>query len=507
MENILELRDVTKIYPGGVLANYKVNFNLREGEIHALVGENGAGKSTMMKILYGMEEVTSGQIFLRGEPVRFGSSMDAIQHGIGMVHQHFMLVDSFTAAENVMLGRRQGGPLVHRKQELEAVAAIAEQYKFDLDLTRRVRDMSVGMKQKLEILKILYQGAKVVILDEPTAVLTPQECEELFTRLEALKKSGMSIIFISHKLNEVKRISDRITVLRSGETKGTYNTADVTAEDISRLMVGSVVELDHSRPVQPVGDEVLRAENLYYRDSFGVAKLNGVCLNIREGEIVGVAGVEGNGQSELVDALTANLPGVRGKIWRGQQELTGKSVREYRESGIAHVPEDRMLDGCASTMSIQENLIASQIRRFVGKCSLLKKQGIQVYSRDMMRDFRVKATDEEQAVGSLSGGNIQKVIIARELSQDTPVLILAQPTRGVDIGAISFIHEKILEMRSKGKGILLVSADLNELVGLSDRILVMHKGEIVADLDNTQPVSEDELGLYMLGLKRQKEVM
>jgi simple sugar transport system ATP-binding protein len=504
MEHVLELRNLTKIYPGGVLANHNISFTVREGEIHAVVGENGAGKSTLMKMLFGMESITSGQIFLRGEEVRFSSSRDAIARGLGMVHQHFMLVNSFSGSENLSLGLREGSFFTNARRENTLTRELAQKYGFEIDASRRIRDMSVGMKQKLEILKILYRGARIIILDEPTAVLTPQEMEELFERLLALKKQGMTIIFISHKLGEVKRLSDRLTILKGGRTMGTFDTAGISIEEISNRMVGRTISFKYDKaPVQPSRD-LLDAKGLWYKDKFGVMKLNGVSLNVRDSEIVGIAGVEGNGQSELVGIITAHIRAQAGTVHCRGQDITNASIGEVRAAGVSYVPEDRMLNGCAAAMSIRENLVASNIDNFARKSRIIDQKKVREHSRALIRKFSVKASSESTAIGTLSGGNIQKVIVAREFSAGSSLLILDQPTRGIDVGAISFIHEKILEMRRAGTGILLVSADLNELIALSDRILVMFKGEIVAELDNTVPVDEKEVGLYMLGLKRQQ---
>lgn len=506
MGNLLELKNVTKIYEGGVLANHNICFDVREGEIHALVGENGAGKSTLMKILFGLIPITSGQVFLRGKEVKFTSSRDAIANGIGMVHQHFMLVDSLTGAENLMLGIKEEKFISNKKADIEKTREIAAKYNFDIDPEKRVRDMSVGMKQKLEILKILYRGAKLIILDEPTAVLTPQETEELFERLIDLKKQGMTIIFISHKLNEVKRISDRITVLKGGKTKGTFNTADVTEEEISNKMVGRVISFDYKQEELTPEKELLKVENLTYKDRFDVMKLNGVSFHIRNKEIVGIAGVEGNGQSELIRIITANLRARSGKVVFHGEDITHAGISKVREAGMSYVPEDRLYNGCAGIMSVQENMIVSNIDSFAGKSKLIDFKKVKEHCRSLIREFNVKTKDENQPIKSLSGGNIQKAIVAREFCAGGDLLVVDQPTRGVDVGAMNFIHKKILEMRSAGKGILLASADLNELIALSDRILVMHKGKIVASLSNRPKVSEQELGLYMLGIKQQEGV-
>lgn len=503
MDKLLEIRDVTKIYDGGVLANHNVSFDVNEGEIHALVGENGAGKSTLMKILFGMESITSGQIFLRGKEVKFTSSREAIANGLGMVHQHFMLVDSFSGAENLMLGVKGGGPFTSTKRENACLKEVAQKYGFEIEASRRVRDMSVGMKQKLEILKILYRGANIIILDEPTAVLTPQETEELFERLMELKKHGMTIIFISHKLGEVKRISDRVTVLKGGRTMGTYDTADVSVEEISNLMVGRVISFEYDKPAIKPDRTLLRVKNLQYKDKFGVMKLNGVDLEVNDSEIVGIAGVEGNGQSELVSIITANTRCLGGEILLEDKDITNASISQVRKDGIAYVPEDRMYNGCAAPMTIQENLVASNIDTFTSKSRIINEKKMREHSKKLVEEFKVKTQSEDTPIQALSGGNIQKVIVAREFTSGCDLLVLDQPTRGVDVGAISFIHQKILEMRQAGRGVLLVSADLNELIALADRILVMYKGEVVAEIDNSTKVDEKKLGLYMLGLKRQ----
>lgn len=506
MGHLLEVRDVTKIYEGGVLANHNVNFTVDEGEIHALVGENGAGKSTLMKMLYGLESVTSGHIYLHGKELKLQSSKDAIAQGIGMVHQHFMLIDSLTGAENMMLGLKNTRFVSNRKRDIQITNEIAKKYNFEIDASRKVRDMSVGMKQKLEILKILYRQAKLIILDEPTAVLTPQETEELFEKLLDLKQRGMTIIFISHKLNEVKQISDRITVLKNGVTQGTYWTKDVSEEEISNLMVGREITLEYEKDPVELGETVLKVENLIYVDKFKIPKLSNVSMEVRKGEIVGIAGVEGNGQSELISIITGNMRAMKGKVYLNGKDISRESVTNIRKYGMSHVPEDRMIDGCAPEMSVEENLTVSNIDNFVNKFGMIQKKKLKAFCKEQIREFMVKTKDETQAIGRLSGGNIQKAIIAREFKANSDLLVLNQPTRGVDIGAISFIHSKILEMRSEKKAVLLVSADLNELISLSDRILVMHKGKVVGELDNSTKVTEQELGLYMLGLKSQEEI-
>lgn len=506
MSVVLEVKDLTKIYKGGVLANHKVNFSVEEGEIHALVGENGAGKSTLMKMLYGIETVTSGQIFVRGQEVHFTSSKEAINMGIGMVHQHFMLLDSLTGAENMTLGMPGRKMFTNKKQEIEETNQIARKYNFDIDAGKKVRDMSVGMKQKLEILKSLYRNASILILDEPTAVLTPQETEELFDRLLELKKNGMTIIFISHKLKEVKQICDRLTILKSGETCGTYKVADISEADISRLMVGKEISFQYEKTSKKPEKEVLKVENISYTDDFGVKQVDDVSMFVRDSEIVGIAGVDGNGQSQLISIITRGLQADSGSVVFNGEEIGNMDIGKVRKKGMAYIPEDRMLDGCAPQMTVQENLIVSNADDFTNPLRILDKKKLKEYSERLIKDFNVKTPDENQTIKSLSGGNIQKAIIAREFTAKSSLLILDQPTRGVDIGAISFIHQKILEKRERGEAVLLVSADLGEVISLSDRILVMHKGKIVAAFDNTkEKVTDKELGLYMLGIQTMDE--
>lgn len=508
MGTILEVVNLTKIYDGGILANHNINFSVDEGEIHALVGENGAGKSTLMKMLFGLESVTSGEIFIRGENVHYTSSKEAIGHGIGMVHQHFMLVNSLTAMENLILGIKSKGVFLDRKKSMEEATAIAAKYNFEIDFDKRIRDISVGMKQKLEILKVLYRGANIIILDEPTAVLTPQETDELFERLMDLKKAGFTIIFISHKLGEVKRISDRITVLQNGKSKGTYQTADVSQEEISRLMVGRDVVLTYDKQPTDTTQELMRIEHVSFTNQFKVERLHDVSMAVSSGEIVGICGVEGNGQSELVEILTGNEKIKIGKVTFLGKDVTNQSMKNMRQAGLTYIPEDRMHNGCAGQLSIEENLVVSNVDSFANKLLVIDKVKIKDHCNTLIKDFLVKTKDEKQRIKGLSGGNIQKVIVAREFSAGGPLLLANQPTRGVDVGAIEFIHKKLIEKRNAGTGILLVSADLSELLGLSDRIVVMCKGRVVANLvnDKAHGLTEEELGLYMLGVKSEVAV-
>ncbi|MDD3367657.1 MAG: ABC transporter ATP-binding protein [Lachnospiraceae bacterium] len=502
-KEILRVENLTKIYPGGTVANYKINFSADEGEIHALVGENGAGKSTLMKMLFGIEEVTDGKIFLRGEEIHFANSTDAIAHGIGMVQQHMMLVPSLTVAENLVLGiEHTTGLFVDKKQNVKDTEEISEKYNLKVDADKLVRDISIGMKQKLEILKTMYRGAKIIILDEPTAVLAPQETEELFEQLLNLKKDGYTILFISHKLNEVKYLCDRLTVLKDGKSIGTYNVSDVTVEEISNLMVGRDITLSYDKDETEIGDKILTVDHLNFVDKFGTKKLDDLSFSLRSGEVLGIAGIEGNGQKEAMEILTGNMKCDSGSIQFKGKDLTKLTIGKIRDTGIAHVPEDRNLDGSAPQMSVRDNISAASLKKFTNKFKLLDQKKIDEYCEESVEKFKVKTSGLNSMIKSLSGGNVQKAIVAREFTQDADVIVLNQPTRGVDVGAMEFIHKKILEMRSQKKSMVMVSADLAELQALSDRIIVFYKGKVVGVIDDVKQTTDKELGLYMLGLKQ-----
>lgn len=504
-EEILRVENLTKIYQGGILANYNINFSVNKGEIHALVGENGAGKSTLMKMLFGMEEITSGKFFLHEKQVNFRSSKDAIANGIGMVHQHMMLVPSLTVAENLVLGiEKSKGLLIDTKKAIQETEEISEKYKLHVEPEKKVRDISVAMKQKLEILKTMYRGAKIIILDEPTAVLAPQETEELFEQFMNLKKQGFTIIFISHKLQEVKQICDRLTVLKDGRSVGTYHLADVTLEEISRLMVGRDVKHEYFKSEKTQSKKILSIDGLKYKDKFGCMKLDNLCFSLNEGEILGIAGIEGNGQAEAMEILTGTLNPERGSIMFHEQEICRKSIKEKRQIGITHVPEDRNVNGCALDMSVRDNLIAAGLERFSAH-KILDKKAIEAYCLQCVDDFKIKTSSLDSTIKSLSGGNVQKVIVAREFTVGADIIVLNQPTRGVDVGAMEFIHKKILLMREENKSLILVSADLTELKALSDRIIVFYQGKVVGVMNDIKGTTEEELGLYMLGLKKDSE--
>lgn len=505
MASLVEMSQIVKVYPNGVVANEGVDFSVEPGEIHALVGENGAGKTTLMKILYGMEQPTAGEIRLNGQPVHFRSSHDAIAAGIGMVHQNFMLVPSFSAAENIVLGQEPTrGGLLNREAALRITDELSRRYGLHVEGEAIVDAINVGMRQRVEILKTLFRGAQILILDEPTAVLTPQETQELFQAVRMLVKQGKTVIFITHKLREVKEISDRVTVMRGGKVMGTIPTAEATREGLARLMVGREVFLTVDKPPCKRGEKVMAVRDLTYISETGRAMLREVCFNVFGGEILGIAGVEGNGQTELVEVLSGLRPAARGQVLVEGQDLTNRTPREVRIAKISHIPEDRLTNGLAMTASIDENFIVDRYYRppYRQGVALDYKQ-VDELSRRLIAEYDIRTPSGELPVSSLSGGNMQKVILAREFSSGPKLLIASQPTRGVDVGATEFIRDQLVRKRSEGTAVLLVSADLAEVMSLSDRILVMYEGQITGVFPDASRVTEEELGLYMLGLKRQ----
>ena len=503
---VLRMENITKVYPNGVMANKDVNLCIYEGEIHALSGENGAGKSTLMKILFGEEQPTRGDIYIKGEKVHITSPTAAIRLGIGMVHQHFMLVDSLTAMENMILGIEplKAGIMIDRKKAERQVLEVSQKYNLTIDPNKKVRDLTVGQKQKLEILKALLRGVKILILDEPTAVLTPQETKELFVELKSLKDDGYTIIFISHKLGEVRELCDRITIIRRGETKGIYEISEVSEQEISRLMVGRDVVLTVEKDAAKPGEPALRVRNLSIMNNEGAQAVKNISFTARKGEIVGVAGVEGNGQAELVRAMTCLGSYQDGEIEMLGQEITGMSINKLRGLKIGHIPEDRMTIGLAPNLTITENMLADKIDEGTfNRRGVLQTGAIKQYGEAMVKQYGVLAKSPDVTITSLSGGNIQKVVLARELSSNPEIIIADQPTRGVDVGATEFIRKMLVDMRDAGKTVFLISSDLNEILGLSDRLLVMFEGEISAYFSDTSTVTEEELGRYMLGLDKQ----
>ncbi|MBB6671965.1 ABC transporter ATP-binding protein [Cohnella nanjingensis] len=504
---LLEMRKISKVYPNGVVANANVNFSLDKGEIHAIVGENGAGKSTLMKMIFGMEEPSEGEMVLDGRKVRFRSPQDAIDNGIGMVHQHFMLVPSLTVVDNMILGMEPTkGFNIHYKEAIRMTRELSARYNLAIDPLAKVEDLSVGMKQKVEILKVLIRGAHILILDEPTAVLTPQETEELFRQLLALKREGHTIVFISHKLKEVKVICDRITIMRGGRTEGVFETSAVSEQEISRLMVGRNVVLKYDKGDRPPGPSVLQVRNLSYINPERKPVLQDIGFTIREGEIVGIAGVEGNGQAELVKALTGSLSGAEGEVAVGGETILGRTIKEIRQLGVSYIPEDRMRQGAAKDASISDNLISMFYRmKEWNKGLLLNRKKIAGFSEAQIDRYKIRAKGPEQPIGMLSGGNMQKVVVARECEAGPKLLIAEQPTRGVDVGAAQLIHQRLLEMRADGCAILLLSADLNEILEVSDSLLVMYNGQFVAYYPDVKQVTEERLGFAMLGIERQSD--
>ena len=504
MKDFLVMENITKVYDNGVMANDNVCFSAEKGEIHAICGENGAGKSTLMKLLFGVEQPNQGRIIIRGEEVKLTSPLKAIEMGIGMVYQHFVLVPSLTIAENVMLGiEPKKGIRFDKDKAVELTRAICEKYNFDIDPLAKIEDISVGVKQKVEIIKALIRGAEILILDEPTAVLTPQETKELFEQLKLLREAGHTIIFISHKLNEVKYLCDRVTIIRHGRTMGTHNVADVTEADISRLMVGADVELTISKTEAKPKDAVLRVKNLITYNEVGKKTLNGVSFTVREGEILGSAGVEGNGQRALINMITGFGEGGSGEVSINGKDIRSLNIKQLRQEGLVHVPEDRNVMGVAKNMSIRENLIADKISLpKYNKGVTLNDDAIDADTQQWIKDFDVVCSGSEQPVGMLSGGNVQKVVVARELTSYTKLIVCDQPTRGIDVGATEFIRKRLVQKRDEGNAVLLVSADLGEVMNLSDKLIVMYGGEIVAYFPDVTDITEEDLGFYMLGIKR-----
>lgn len=507
-EKLIEVKNITKRFPG-VLANDNVNLDIEKGEIHAIIGENGAGKSTLMNIIYGLYGPTSGEVFLKGKPVKIKSPLDAIGLGIGMVHQHFMLVPSFTVAENIVLGNepRKKNIFMDYKKAVSITEELSETYGLKVDPYERVESLSVGIQQRIEILKVLYKGADILILDEPTAVLTPQETEELFDVIRRLVKDlGKTIIIITHKLQEVLTLSDRVSVMRQGKMIGTLHTKDANEQILAEMMVGREVLFNELYKEEVSKEEVLKVKAIKARDNRGLLALKGVSFNLKAGEILGIAGVEGNGQSELVEVLTGLREMEDGEFRVNGVEASNKSSREIRKLGIAHVPEDRLATGLSKDASIWENLMMGiqYEEPYAIKGVHINKKRIKERTNRLIDEFDIRTPSGDLSAGKLSGGNMQKMVIAREFSFDTPILIIAQPTRGVDVGAIEFIHSQIIEKRNKGAAILLVSAELDEIFRLSDRIITLYEGKVTGEFLNGE-ITKKEIGLYMTG-KHMEEV-
>jgi ABC-type uncharacterized transport system ATPase subunit len=498
-EVVLEARHVTKRFPG-VVANDDVSLRLHRGEVLALLGENGAGKTTLMNILYGLQSPDSGEVLVRGEPVRLTSPSDAIRRGIGMVHQHFMLVPVFTVAENIILGAEPvAGLALDLATARRQIRALAEPYGLAVDPDALVKDLSVGQQQRVEIVKALYRRAEILILDEPTAVLTPQEADDLFAVIRSLTGQGVSVIFISHKLREALAVADRIMVLRRGRVAGETAPAAATERSLAELMVGRSVVLEVEKPPARPGRTVLEVRDLRVDGDRGQRAVDGVSLLVRAGEILGIAGVQGNGQTELVEALTGLRPVRSGRILIGGQDLTHASPRRITEAGAAHIPEDRQEDGLVLSYSIADNLVLNTYYTpSFAHGGLLDEAAIRENALKLIAEYDIRAPSPFVPVSTLSGGNMQKVVIARELSRPVALLIAAQPTRGLDVGSIEFIHKTIIAQRDRGAAVLLVSAELDEIMALADRVAVIYHGRLVATLPAEQATRE-ELGLLMAG--------
>ena len=496
---VLEMRGITKRFPG-VVANDDVSFDLRRGEVHALLGENGAGKSTLMNILYGLYHPDEGEILVNGERVRLGSSRDAIDKGIGMVHQHFMLIPVMTVAENIVLANEpvREGILLDVAAAEERVRELSERYGLEVDPRALIEKTTVGQQQRVEILKALYRNADILVLDEPTAVLTPQEAEELFEIVRSLTAQDKSIVFISHKLNEVLEIADRITVLRRGKVVETLPAAGATEEGLAKLMVGREVLLEVEKSPKAAGEALLQVESLRVVDDRGIEKVRGVSLEVRSGEIVGIAGIDGNGQTELIDALTGLRKVESGRVLVAGEDVTRSSALHRFDAGVGHIPEDRQRRGLVLEFSIAENIALHDFRRPPSaRLGWLFPRRLVSAARRLISEFDIRGGGPQTPAGSLSGGNQQKVILAREIDRDPKVLIAAQPTRGLDVGAIEYVHRRLVGERDEGRGVLLVSLELEEILSLSDRILVMYEGQIVGEYPPT--ATEQELGIAMTG--------
>ena len=497
-ELVLEMRGIRKEFPGTV-ANDNVDLDVRRGEVHALLGENGAGKSTLMNILYGLYRPDAGEILMNGRSVEFASARDAIGAGIGMVHQHFMLIPVMTVAENIVLGVEPRNNLLLDERAAERrVRELSERFSLAVDPAALVSDITVGQEQRVEILKALYRGADILILDEPTAVLTPQEAHELFGIIRSLQADGKSIIFISHKLNEVLEIADRITVLRRGKKIETVPREGATEASLARAMVGRDVLLRIDKaPAQP-GEVLLSVRDLHVRDERGLPKVSGVSFDVRAGEIVGIAGVDGNGQTELIEAITGLMKTESGVISVAGREVHNANARQMLDAGVGHIPEDRQRRGLVLDFSIAENIaLHDYAKPPSAKWGWLFPNRLVERAARLIREFDVRGGGPLARAGGLSGGNQQKVVVAREISRDPKVLIAAQPTRGLDVGAIEYLHRRIVTERDEGRAVLLVSLELEEIMSLSDRILVLYEGEIAGE--HSGDVSEEQIGLEMLG--------
>ncbi|KAF1304358.1 ABC transporter ATP-binding protein [Candidatus Enterococcus willemsii] len=501
---VIEMRNITKSF-GTFKANDQINLQIRKGEIHALLGENGAGKSTLMNVLSGLLEPTSGEILMDGKAVNITSPTKANQLGIGMVHQHFMLVDAFTVTENIILGNEPNRlGVLDRKNARKEIQELSERYGLSVNPDAYIRDISVGMQQRVEILKTLYRGADILIFDEPTAVLTPQEIDELIVIMKGLVREGKSIILITHKLDEIKAVADRCTVIRRGQGIGTVDVVDVSSQELADMMVGRSVSFKTDKKAANPQEVVLSIENLVVKENRGIEAVKNLSLTVHAGEIVGIAGIDGNGQSELIQALTGLRKVESGRILLEDKDITNLRPRKITEAGVGHVPEDRHKYGLVLDMSLAENIaLQTYYQEPFSNMGVLNYTEINDHARDLIQEFDVRTVNEVVPAKALSGGNQQKAIIAREIYRDPELLIVANPTRGLDVGAIEFIHKRLIEQRDRFKAVLLISFELEEILNVSDRIAVIHDGEIVGVV-KPEETSEQELGLLMAGSSLEK---
>jgi general nucleoside transport system ATP-binding protein len=505
LDYVIEMLNIRKEFPG-IIANDNITLQLKKGEIHALLGENGAGKSTLMNILFGLYQPEKGEIRVNGKAVKITNPNIANDLGIGMVHQHFMLVDKFTVTENIILGKepKSGGSIDLKRAEKE-VREISERYNLSVDPRAKISDISVGMQQRVEILKTLYRGADIIIFDEPTAVLTPQEIIELIHIMKALIREGKSIILITHKLKEIMEVCDRVTVIRKGKGIGTLTVKDTNPTELANLMVGREVVFKTEKSESNPKENVLEITNLVVSDVRGVQAVRGLNLTLRGGEIVGIAGVDGNGQTELIEAITGLRKSESGSIKLNGKEIRNLKPRKITESGMGHIPEDRHKHGLVLDFPIGENMaLQTYYQKPFSRSGVLSFKEIYKKAKQLISEFDVRTPSETTLARSLSGGNQQKAIIGREVDRNPDLLIAAQPTRGLDVGAIEFIHKRLIDQRDNGKAVLLISFELEEVLNVSDRIAVIYEGEIVAIVD-PKTTSEQELGLLMAGSKRTEE--
>jgi ABC-type uncharacterized transport system ATPase subunit len=501
IETVVEMKNITKRFPG-VVANDSVNLKVKKGEIHALLGENGAGKSTLMNILFGLYQQDEGDILIKEQRVNITSPNIANELGIGMVHQHFMLVEPFTVTENIVLGSEpKQGLNINYNEAIQKVQSLSEKYGLKVDPTSKIQDISVGMQQRVEILKTLYRGADILIFDEPTAVLTPQEIKELIDIMGNLVKEGKSIILITHKLKEIMAICDSVTIIRRGKTIDTLTVSETNPDELAEKMVGRKVSFGVQKDMPQVGNTILAVQDVVAENNRGIRMLDSISFEVKAGEILGIAGVDGNGQSELIEVLSGLTKAKSGEVTLKDKSILNHSPREIAESGLGHIPEDRHKHGLVLDYTLSENIVLkSYYKKQFNKNGFLDFNKIHEYARKLIEEFDVRTPSEKTLVRSLSGGNQQKAIISREVDLDPDLLIAAQPTRGLDVGAIEFIHKRLIEQRDKGKGVLLISLELDEILNLSDRIAIIYEGKIVGIVDPNN-TTEQELGLLMAGQK------